>query len=148
MSIVPRPVVAVAFALLAMASSAAPLTAEQNGSQKVRYVVTVDGTNCWASAVGRGQPALPVRCEAVPVVPPDGATLEPVGDQHLVLKDASGAPVLYYHLVTDRWVEASAVRPGSCSARSLGGAKSRWSRERTNPSASSAVSQSARLPGV
>ena len=106
MSIAPRLFAACAFAAFAMVSSSAPLTAEQNGSQKVRYVVTVDGTNCWAIAAGRGLPALPARCEAVPVAPPEGATLEPVGDQHLVLRDASGKAICYYHLVTDRWVMA------------------------------------------
>ena len=106
MSIAPRLFAACAFAAFAMVSSSAPLTAEQNGSQKVRYVVTVDGTNCWAIAAGRGLPALPARCEAVPIAPPEGATLEPVGDQHLVLRDASGKAVCYYHLVTDRWVMA------------------------------------------
>ena len=88
-----------------MASSSSPLSAEQNGSQKVRYVVTVDGTNCQAVAVGSAERAA-MPCEAVPVVPPEGATLEPIGDQHLVLKDASGKAVCYYHLVTDRWVMA------------------------------------------
>ena len=105
MSIVPRLVIAPAFAAFALASSSAPLVAEQNGSQKARYVVTVDGTNCWAVAAGRAGRA-PQPCEAVPVVPPEGATLSPVGDQHLVLKDASGSPICYYHLVTDRWVMA------------------------------------------
>ena len=72
MSIAPRLFAACAFAAFAMVSSSAPLTAEQNGSQKVRYVVTVDGTNCWAIAAGGGLPALPARCEAVPVAPPEG----------------------------------------------------------------------------
>ena len=83
---------------------ASPMVAEQNGDQKRRYVVTVEGTNCWArlaDATGASRP-----CEPLPVLPPAGATLEPIGDQHLVLKDAAGAPILYYHLVTDRWVSA------------------------------------------
>ena len=104
MSIVPCHVAAVAFAFLAFASAAAPLVAEQNGDQKLRYVVTIDGTNCWARTSAAGGPMH--RCEAVPAVPPEGATLEPVGDQHLVLKDAAGEPMFYYHLVTDRWVAA------------------------------------------
>ena len=103
MSVAPRLVVASAFVAFALMSLSAPLTAEQNGSQKVRYVVAVDGTNCVSRQVGG---ALETRCEAVPVVPPTGATLEPIGDQHLVLKDASGNPICYYHLVTDRWVMA------------------------------------------
>ena len=89
-------------------SVAPSLTAEQNGSQKKRYVVTVEGTNCWAR-VARTE-SEPYRCEAVPVVPPAGARLEPTGDQHLVLKDAAGQPLFYYHLVTDRWVRASDVK--------------------------------------
>ena len=52
-------------------SVAPSLTAEQNGSQKKRYVVTVEGTNCWAREARTG--AAPYRCEAVPVVPPTGA---------------------------------------------------------------------------
>ena len=92
----------------AMAQCAA-LSAEQNGSQKKRYIVTVNGTECRAkpaNAKGSGE----FRCETVPVTPPDGATLEPVGDQHLVLKDSAGAPICYYHLVTDRWVMAKDVK--------------------------------------
>ena len=94
--------------LLAFSASAAALTAEQNGDQKLRYVVTVDGTNCWSMAVGAAGD--PRRCESVPVMPPEGAALEPVGDQHLVLKDAAGKPLCYYHLVTDRWVAADRVK--------------------------------------
>ena len=85
-------------------SLAMPLAAEQNGSQKKRYVITVDGTNCWTKAV-RSECA-PSKCSPVPAMPPAGATLSPVGDQHLVLKDAAGKPLFYYHLVTDRWVDA------------------------------------------
>ena len=85
-------------------SLAMPLAAEQNGSQKKRYVITVDGTNCWTKAV-RSE-CTPSKCSPVPAMPPAGATLSPVGDQHLVLKDAAGKPLFYYHLVTDRWVDA------------------------------------------
>ncbi len=118
MSIVTRPVAAVAVALLAMVSSqAASLSAEQNGDKKLRYVVSVDGTNCWTHSVAAGCVATAPSpshgtvaswrcCEPVPMVPPEGATLEPVGDQHLVLKDAACKPLCYYHLVTDRWVLA------------------------------------------
>ena len=88
---------------MAFVVGAEPLTAEQNGDQKVRYVVTVDGTNCWSRQVGATENR---RRETVPVLPPAGATLSPIGDQHLVLKDASGKAVCYYHLVTDRWVMA------------------------------------------
>ncbi|MBR2837861.1 MAG: sodium:solute symporter [Kiritimatiellae bacterium] len=93
--------------LMSLAAGAAPLVAEQNGDQKRRYVVTVDGTNCWARAAGAEGS---FRCEPVPVAPPPGAALEPVGDQHLVLKDASGRSLCYYHLVTDRWVMADRVK--------------------------------------
>ena len=88
---------------MALVAGAEPLTAEQNGDQKTRYVITVDGTNCWSRQVDAKESR---RCEAVPVLPPAGATLSPIGDQHLVLKDASGKPICYYHLVTDRWVMA------------------------------------------
>ena len=74
------------------ALSASPLVAEQNGDQKRRYVVTVDGTNCWARPAGATGALLPRA--PLPVLPPAGATLEPIGDQHLVLRDAAGAPVL------------------------------------------------------
>jgi len=99
--------------LCALSAAAAPLTAEQNGDQKRRYVVTVDGTNCWAKMIGldpSAQDAAPRRCESVPVMPPNGAVLAPIGDQHLVLKDANGKPLCYYHLVTDRWVAAEKVK--------------------------------------
>ena len=95
--------VALLSAAIALVAGAAPLTAEQNGDQKVRYVVTVDGTNCWSRQVGATKNR---RRESVPVLPPAGATLSPVGDQHLVLSNASGKPICYYHLVTDRWVMA------------------------------------------
>ena len=39
-------------AAMAFVAGAEPLTAEQNGDQKARYVVTVDGTNCWSRQVG------------------------------------------------------------------------------------------------
>ena len=92
----------------AVSVSAAPLAAEQNGDHKKRYVVTVDGTNCWAKTA---QPeSAPYQCKSVPIIPPTGATLEPIGDQHLVLKDAGGKALCYYHLVTDRWVMANDVK--------------------------------------
>ena len=117
MSIVTRHIALLAFAALASASSAAPLSAEQNGDQKLRYVVCVDGTNCWARPAAAPRAAAAPspshgrsdhwrRCESAPVVPPDGATLEPVGDQHVALMDAAGKAICYYHLVTDRWVMA------------------------------------------
>ena len=89
-------------------SLAAGLTAEQNGNQKKRYEITVDGTNCWSRPAGDAGASC-TACEPLPYRPPAGARLEPVGDQHLVLTDASGAPLLYYHLVTDRWVAADKV---------------------------------------
>ncbi len=111
MHIVPRFFALSAFAGLALASSAAPLETEQNGDQKRRYVVCVEGTNCWTRQAGMAElpgsaPCRGRRCEPVPVVPPEGARLEPVGDQHVALKDAAGRPLCYYHLVTDRWVRA------------------------------------------
>ena len=110
--------VATILCLAAFSASSAVLTAEQNGSQKKRYVVTVEGTNCWAQMVGTAPRAVradapwarPSPCAAVPVMPPAGATLQPVGDQHLVLKGADGKPLCYYHLVTDRWVMADKVK--------------------------------------
>ena len=108
--------VALLLCACALSASAAPLVAEQNGDQKKRYVVTVEGTNCWMEVAGHaGRVTLPGgsdcrACSPVPVMPPDGAALEPVGDQHLVLKDANGQPLCYYHLVTDRWTMADAVK--------------------------------------
>ena len=104
-------IVALLSAAMAFVAGAEPLTAEQNGDQKARYIVTVDGTNCWSRQVGDAArsgsaPYHGKRCESVPVLPSAGATLSPIGDQHLVLKDASGKAVCYYHLVTDRWVMA------------------------------------------
>ena len=97
-----------AVSLASAGANGAVLSAEQNGSQKTRYVVSVEGTNCWSRAVA--EDGAPCRCESVPVVPPAGATLSPIGDQHLVLKDAAGTPLCYYHLVTDRWVRADDVK--------------------------------------
>ena len=83
---------AVLLCLLAFSASAIPLTAEQNGSQKKRYVVTVEGTNCWAQQVNGGAQALGAPschdmrlCESAPLVPPAGATLESGCDRHLAL---------------------------------------------------------------
>ena len=45
-------IVALLAAAMALVAEAEPLTAEQNGDQKARYVVTVDGTNCWSRQVG------------------------------------------------------------------------------------------------
>lgn len=92
--------------LCALSAAAEPLVAEQNGDQKLRYVVSVEGTNCWARCVGKGAA---FRCEPVPVAPPVGAMLKPIGDQHVVLSDAAGKPICYYHLVTDRWVMADKI---------------------------------------
>ena len=102
-----------ALALAPCASCAAALTAEQNGDQKLRYTVTVDGTNCWARVAGTAKEDAPCKCESLPLTPPEGATLAPIGDQHLVLKDAAGTPLCYYHLVTDRWVMADKVKRGN-----------------------------------
>lgn len=102
-----------AVSLASACANGSVLSAEQNGSQKTRYVVSVEGTNCWSRAVAAGRSAedgAPCWCESVPVVPPAGATLSPIGDQHLVLKDAAGTPLCYYHLVTDRWVKAGDVK--------------------------------------
>ena len=99
--------------LCALSAASAALTAEQNGDQKRRYVVTVEGTNCWAKMIGVDpsvQSSTPRQCEPVPVMPPNGAELAPIGDQHLVLKGANGEPLCYYHLVTDRWVAAERVK--------------------------------------
>ena len=48
-------IVALLAAAMALVTGAEPLTAEQNGDQKVRYVVTVDGTNCWSRQVGASE---------------------------------------------------------------------------------------------
>ena len=42
---------------------------------------------------------------------PNVASAEPIGDQHVVFKDAEGGPVRYYHTVTDSWVEADKLVP-------------------------------------
>ena len=104
--------VAALLCLASLSASADVLVAEQNGSQKIRYLVTVDGTNCCARLANPlpHQSPTPTACESVPLVPPTGATLQPVGDQHLMLKAADGTPLCYYHLVTDRWVAADKVR--------------------------------------
>ena len=63
----------------AVTASATPMSVEQNGSQKVRYVVTVDGTNCWSRrAASADSPR--IACEPLPVVPPAGAKLKAIGD--------------------------------------------------------------------
>ncbi len=106
--IITRLVACIAACLLSFVASSAVLTAEQNGSQKKRYVVAVDGTNCWARQADKSDSSRNA-CASLPMIPPDGARLSPIGDQHLVLEDSAGRPLLYYHLVTDRWVNAEDV---------------------------------------
>lgn len=97
-----RCIAAAALAVTAM-SAAGAMTAVQNGDQKLKYEVELDGTNCRARVVSAA--GYTDRSPA-PCMPGAGAVLAPVGDQHLVLKDADGTPLCYYHLVTDRWVKA------------------------------------------
>lgn len=96
-------------AIAASVSLAGALSAEQNGDRKLRYEVVLDGTNCRARVVSAADAPYQARTPA-PCLPPAGAVLAPVGDQHLVLKDAAGEPLCYYHLVTDRWVTVKDVK--------------------------------------
>ena len=65
----------------------AAFTVVQNGDQKIRREFTFE--NPGAGIV----------------------SAEAIGDQHIVFKDAAGAPVKYYHTVTDTYVEAARLKP-------------------------------------
>jgi len=84
------------------------LTAEQNGDQKARYAFALDGHALVARDIKTGETS---ACAPKPDAIPDGARFEAIGDQHLVLRDAAGAAVGYYHPVTDRWFAESDRRP-------------------------------------
>ena len=71
--------------LLALLLSA--FTVIQNGAQKIRKEFTFDNL----------EPAI--------------VAAEPIGDQHIVFKDAAGVPVKYYHTVTDSWCDAEKMQP-------------------------------------
>ncbi len=101
-------VLAIIASMIAIPSLAAPLFAEQNGDQKKRYQFTVDGTKCTSREVVSGK----VRdCAAVPDAGRAATTLEPLGIQHLALKDASGKTLFVYHTVTDSWFPAESIVP-------------------------------------
>ncbi len=55
----------------AVSVSAAPLTAEQNGDHKKRYVVTIDGTNCWAKTAR--PESVPYQCKSTKTARPESA---------------------------------------------------------------------------
>ena len=63
------------------------LTVVQNGDQKIRREFRFDDPG------------------------PGIVKAEPIGDQHIVFKDAAGRPVKYYHTVTDSWCDADKIVP-------------------------------------
>ena len=82
------------------------LTAVQNADWKIRRTYVLEGRNLMSRP--QAKPEAPLEpCAAAPVA--DGAALEPSGDQHLLLKDASGRTTHVYHTVTDTWCAAGAM---------------------------------------
>ena len=82
------------------------LTAVQNADWKIRRTYVLEGRNLMSRP--QAKPEAPLEpCAAAPVA--DGAALEPSGDQHLLLKDASGRATHVYHTVTDTWCAAGAM---------------------------------------
>jgi len=106
-----RLLVLLTLALSELALVAAPLTAEQNGDRKSRYVFSWDGERASARGLTGERAGRVFTPAALPVKSETGFVLEPSGDQHLVLKDASGTSLFYYHTVTDRWFSADVVKP-------------------------------------
>ena len=97
----------IALAALGGAAVAGPLTAEQNGDQKDRYAFTLSGDSLQARSLRTDETRV---CADKPSDIPAGTRFEAIGDQHLVVRDASGRPLGYYHAVTDRWFPASAAK--------------------------------------
>ncbi len=102
-----KTILALAFALAACAAHpAATLTAVQNGDMKSRFAYTWSGTEARAVGVAGERAGVSFTPAPLPAGVGDGATLAPSGDQHLLLSDAHGRPLYYYHTVTDRWFPA------------------------------------------
>jgi len=101
----------ITFALSGLALDAAPLTVEQDGDGKSRYVFSWDGARASARGLTGERAGRVFTPAALPVKPEEGFALVPSGDQHLVLRDAAGTPLFYYHTVTDRWFPADAAKP-------------------------------------
>lgn len=70
-----------------LAALLAAFTVVQNGDQKVRREFRFDDPG------------------------PGIVKAEPIGDQHIVFRDAAGRPVKYYHTVTDSWCDADRIVP-------------------------------------
>ena len=99
-------VLALAAFLAPVDAPCAPLTAVQNADWKIRRTYVLEGRNLMSRP--QAKPEAPLEpCAAAPVA--DGAALEPSGDQHLLLKDASGRTTHVYHTVTDTWCAAGAM---------------------------------------
>ena len=92
--------------LTGAATCRAALTAEQNGDRKCRYDYTWDGTTASARGVTGERKGVVLTSAPLPPGAENGVRLEPSGDQHLVLLDADGRALFYYHTVTDRWFAA------------------------------------------
>lgn len=86
-----------------LATASVPLTAVQNGDQKVRREYVFEGTTLRSRPVGASAYE---TCAALPAKVEGAVSLRPSGDQHLALEDAAGKPVWYYHTVTDTWCAA------------------------------------------
>ena len=99
-------VLALAAFLAPVDAPCAPLTAVQNADWKIRRAYVLEGRTLMSRP--QAKPEAPLEpCAAAPVA--DGAALEPSGDQHLLLKDASGRTTHVYHTVTDTWCAAGAM---------------------------------------
>ncbi|MBQ0032562.1 MAG: hypothetical protein KBT68_07145, partial [bacterium] len=70
-----------------LAALLAVFTVVQNGDQKIRREFRFDDPG------------------------PGIVKAEPIGDQHIVFKDAADRPIKYYHTVTDSWCDADKIVP-------------------------------------
>jgi len=99
---------ALAFVLWSATSiAAAPLSAFQNADQKQWREYILEGASLKSRVVGTEAYE---TCAGLPAKE-SFSTLEASGDQHLVLKNADGKPIWYYHTVTDVWCAAEKFVP-------------------------------------
>ena len=102
----PAVLLALAVFLAPAYAPCATLSAVQNADWKIRRTYVLEG-NVLRSRP-QAKPGAPLEpCAAAPTA--DGAALVASGDQHLLLKDASGKTTYVYHTVTDTWCAAGAM---------------------------------------
>jgi len=104
-SIVSSALLTLAVFLAPASAPCAPLTAVQNADWKIRRTYVLEGQTLRSRPQAKPEAPLEPCAEA----PAAGAALVPSGDQHLLLKDASGRTTHVYHTVTDTWCSAEAM---------------------------------------